>query len=203
RKAGDRFLVDKDDEVLLDLPYHKLESVLLFGNIQVTTQALAELLEKGVNLSLFSRQGNYRGSLAPPRGRNIELRLAQFEAHRDAARSLSLAKSVVSSKIANGLAVLSRYRDFHSGGERPGVFLSPKPMKRFFTEYERWMLARPGGDAADEKDGPAPRACFRQELKSEVEALAGALRKREAFGPFRFDSPVPSEEACNTSSVTI
>lgn len=346
RKAGDRFLVDKDDEVLLDLPYHKLESVLLFGNIQVTTQAMAELLEKGVNLSLFSRQGNYRGSLAPPRGRNIELRLAQFEAHFDAARALTLAKSVVSAKIANGLAVLARYRekngappefesgraaiqealekvdaatdiacldgvegaaarsyfsclmmfnrsemawpgrqkhpspdplnallsltytllmheltallegvgldpylgflhqvdygrpslaldlmeafrhpvadrlvltlvnrsvigaeDFHSGGERPGVFLSPRPMKRFFTEYERWMLARPGRgqdeNAAQEKDGAAPRVCFRQELKSEVEALAGALRKREAFGPFRFDSPVPSEEACNTSSVTI
>src|SRR5204863_4592466 len=74
RKAGDRLLVEKDDEVLLDLPYHKLEMVLLFGNIQVTTQAMAELLEKGVGLSLFSRQGTYRGSLAPPRGKNIELR---------------------------------------------------------------------------------------------------------------------------------
>jgi hypothetical protein len=29
--------VEKDDEVVLDLPYHKLENVLLFGNIQVTT----------------------------------------------------------------------------------------------------------------------------------------------------------------------
>ena len=29
------------DLLLLDLPYHKLETVLLFGNIQVTTQAMA------------------------------------------------------------------------------------------------------------------------------------------------------------------
>src|SRR5205807_9002121 len=83
RKAGDRFLVEKDDEVLLDLPYHKLETVMLFGNVQVTTQALAELLEKGVNLSLFSRQGHYRGSLAPPRGHHVEIRVAQFEWYRD------------------------------------------------------------------------------------------------------------------------
>ena len=110
RKAGDRFLVEKEDEVLLDLPYHKLENVLLFGNIQVTTQALAELLEKGVNMSLFSRQGQYRGSLAPPRGKNIELRLAQFDCYRDAARTLSMARAVVGAKIANGLAVLARYR---------------------------------------------------------------------------------------------
>lgn len=111
RKAGDRFLVDKDDEVLLDLPYHKLETVLLFGNIQVTTQALAELLEKGVNLSLFSRQGQYRGSLAPPRGRNVELRLAQFDWYRDGPRSLTAARAFVKAKIANGAAVLARYRE--------------------------------------------------------------------------------------------
>jgi CRISPR-associated protein Cas1 len=111
RKAGDRFLVDKDDEVLLDLPYHKLENVLLFGNVQVTTQALAELLEKGVNLSLFSRQGHYRGSLAPPRGHNIELRIKQFETCRDAARALGVARAIVEAKVANGLAVLAHYRE--------------------------------------------------------------------------------------------
>jgi len=111
RKAGDRFLVDKDDEVLLDLPYHKLENVLLFGNVQVTTQALAELLEKGVNLSLFSRQGHYRGSLAPPRGHNIELRVKQFEACRDAARALAMARAIVEAKVSNALAVLAHYRE--------------------------------------------------------------------------------------------
>jgi len=111
RKAGDRFLVEKDDEVLLDLPYHKLENVLLFGNVQVTTQALAELLEKGVALSLFSRQGQFRGSLAPPRGHHIELRLAQFACYSDPARALDVARAIVQAKIANGLAVLAHYRE--------------------------------------------------------------------------------------------
>jgi CRISPR-associated protein Cas1 len=111
RKSGDRFLVEKDDEILLDLPYHKLESVLLFGNIQVTTQAMAELLEKGVNLSLFSRQGMYRGALEPARGKNVDLRLAQFEHHRDAQRSLATARALVAAKIRNGLSVLARYRE--------------------------------------------------------------------------------------------
>ena len=111
RKAGDRFLVEKDDEVLLDLPYHKLKAVLLFGDIQVTTQAMAELLEKGVTLSQFSRQGQYRGTLSPPRGRNIALRLAQFDCYRDRERALGMARAIVSAKIANGLEVLARYRE--------------------------------------------------------------------------------------------
>src|ERR1039458_10820853 len=71
---------------------------------------MAELLEKGVNLSLFSRQGLYRGSLTPPRGKNIDLRIAQFEAFRDHARALTIARAVVAAKIANGVAVLELYR---------------------------------------------------------------------------------------------
>ena len=106
RKAGDRLIVGEEDAVLLDLPYHKLETVLLFGSVQVTTQAMGELLEKGVGLSLFSRQGMYRGSLEPPRGKNIDLRIAQFEAFRDRGRALGIARSVVAAKIHNGGAVL-------------------------------------------------------------------------------------------------
>src|SRR5580658_8029288 len=116
RKAGDRFLVERDDEVLLDLPYHKLETVLLFGNVQVTTQAMGELLEKGVNMSLFSSHGMYRGSLTPPRGKNIDLRIAQFEAFRDHTRALAIARAIVAAKIANGAAVLDLYRRHAADG---------------------------------------------------------------------------------------
>jgi CRISPR-associated protein Cas1 len=339
RKAGDRFLVEKDDEVLLDLPYHKLETVLLFGNVQVTTQALAELLEKGVSLSLFSREGHFRGSLAPPRGHHVELRLAQFDRYRDAARAADIARAVVEAKIANGLAVLAHYReknpvsaefdagrstmetamagcaaasgvadldghegaaarayftclmefnksamkwpgrqkhpatdplnallslgytllmheltgllegagidpylgylhqpdrgrpslaldlmepfrhpavdrlvlnlvnremvqerDFHTAGDRPGVFLAPQPMKKFFAEYEHWMLERP-------QEGE-PR--WRELLKTEVEKLAAALGRGTAFVPYRWRAEGPAEKdegkgnvPCNTSSVTI
>ena len=90
--------------------------MLLFGNIQVTTQAMAELLEKGVNLSLFSRQGMYRGSLAPPRGKNIDLRIAQFETFRDHAKALANARATVAAKIANGLSVIDLFRRHQDPG---------------------------------------------------------------------------------------
>jgi CRISPR-associated protein Cas1 len=77
---------------------------------------MAELLEKGVHLSLFSRQGTFRGSLVPPRGKNVPLRLAQFETHSDAIRSLLIGRAVVTAKIANALAVLNRYREKNEGG---------------------------------------------------------------------------------------
>jgi CRISPR-associated protein Cas1 len=118
RKAGDRILVEKEDRVLIDLPYHKLENVIIFGNVQVTTQAMGELLEKGVRLSLFSYNARFRGSLIPPRGSNVLGRSAQFEAARALETSLPLAKAVVQAKIANGLGVLRRYRERNDA--RPG-----------------------------------------------------------------------------------
>jgi CRISPR-associated protein Cas1 len=87
--------------------------------------------------------------------------------------------------------------DFRSAGERAGTFLTPAAMKRFFAEYERWMLDRGAGDG-----GAGSRRNFRERLKEDVEGLAAALRTGQAFTPYRFDVPEGGSE-CNTSSVTI
>jgi len=34
RKTGDRLIVEKDDEVLLDVQCHKIDAGLIFGNVQ-------------------------------------------------------------------------------------------------------------------------------------------------------------------------
>jgi CRISPR-associated protein Cas1 len=334
RKAGDRLLVEKDDEVLLDLPYHKLETVLLFGNVQVTTQAMGELLEKGVNMSLFSSHGMYRGALTPPRGKNIDLRIAQFQAFRDADRALSIARATVQAKIANGVAVLDLYRrhgevsedferrkaalaesaataglvrdiaaldgtegaaareyfslvmqfnksemawtgrakhpapdplnallsltytllmnevaallegagldpflgflhqvdygrpslaldvvepfrhavadrfvltmvntrvldetDFQPGGPGHGLFLAPKPMKRYFAEYERWMLTKPEGKAG------LGQTSFRECVRHDVEKLCAALRDGSEFRPWRFRGEGEASTDSNAEAV--
>jgi CRISPR-associated protein Cas1 len=111
RKIGDRFVVEKEETILLDVPYHKLEAVLIFGNIQITTQAMAELLDAGIPVSLLSRQGVLRGSLQPPQRKNVPLRLAQFELHRDPERSMVFARLTVSAKLANAAAVLAAFGD--------------------------------------------------------------------------------------------
>jgi len=94
--------------------------------------------------------------------------------------------------------------DFSGGGQGQGVFLAAKPMKRYFEEYERWMLAKGEGGA---ETGPG----FREAIRSEVEKLCGALRRSEPFVPWRFRAEpdgadaakaAGEEGACNTSSVT-
>ena len=38
RKTGDRLIVQKDDEILLDVQCHKIDAVLIFGNFLTTTR---------------------------------------------------------------------------------------------------------------------------------------------------------------------
>ncbi len=111
RKSGDRFLVEADGEIVVDTPYHRLEHILIFGNVQITSQAMAEALDHNIALSLFSRQGRFRGSLTPPAGQNVVLRLKQYAMHQDPAASLAAARECIRWKIENALTILERYEE--------------------------------------------------------------------------------------------
>ena len=118
RRSGERFLVECDQHIVLDCPLHRLESILLFGNVQITSQAVSEALDHGIGVSFFSRRGRFRGALSPGFGRNVDLRLAQYHLYQDRPAALGWAKFTVRHKIANGLAVLDRYRDRGRDGPR-------------------------------------------------------------------------------------
>lgn len=108
-KTGDRVVVvSEEGKELLETECRHLESVLLFGNVQVTTQALAEMLEHGIELALLSYSGRLRGQLTPPRPRNIDLRLRQYRlaTSDDTGLALSIACQIVAEKIRGGAAVL-------------------------------------------------------------------------------------------------
>lgn len=53
RKTSDRLVVEKDGTVLMEIPCLKLDTVLVYGNVQVTAQALAEMLDHGIELADF------------------------------------------------------------------------------------------------------------------------------------------------------
>lgn len=110
KKTGERVYVEADDKVLLDVPCRKLDAILVFGNVQITTQALSELLEQGIELALLTRHGRLKGQLTPVKARNVELRFRQYQLANDAAYRLETARSVVQAKVASALGVLQRAR---------------------------------------------------------------------------------------------
>lgn len=113
RKTGDRLIVEKDDQVLLDVHCHKIDTVLIFGNIQVTTPAIHELFEHGIELAMLTRRGRLIGQITSPTPKNITLRLAQYDHFRDSSFILSFSKTIVCGKIQNAISLLRRYAYSH------------------------------------------------------------------------------------------
>lgn len=106
RKTGDRLIVQKDEETLLDVQCHKIDAVLIFGNVQFTTQAVHELFEHGIEMAILTRTGKLVGQITSPTTKNIALRLQQFKKYWDNDFRLSLSKGIVAGKIKNSLNVI-------------------------------------------------------------------------------------------------
>lgn len=64
-KRGERLLVESpEDEVVEELEARRLEGIAMLNSVQVTTQALTELLEHGVELAILTQSGKAAGAIA-------------------------------------------------------------------------------------------------------------------------------------------
>lgn len=112
-KTSKRLVIEKDGQTLLEIPEFKVERVLIFGNVQITTQAMAFLLDNGIEVSFLSLYGKYRGRLSPVESKNAQLRIRQYQKHLDNEFKVSLAKAIVHAKLHNGRELLMRYARNH------------------------------------------------------------------------------------------
>ena len=113
RKTGDRLIVQKGEEILLDVQCHKIDAVLIFGNVQFTTQAVHELFQHGIEMAILTRTGKLIGQITSPSTKNITLRLQQFKKYWDNDFKLILSKAIVAGKIKNGLRVIQLFSYNH------------------------------------------------------------------------------------------
>ena len=100
-KSGDELTVKSRQATLQKVKLIDTSQVSLFGNVQVTAQALRELAAAGIPLCHFSYGGWFNAMTVGMIHKNVELRIAQFAAAADAGRSLALARQFVLGKIKN------------------------------------------------------------------------------------------------------
>lgn len=93
-----RFVVEKEGRVLSSLPAVHVEQVLVFGNISLTTPAIAHLLDQGIDTVFLSQDGRYRGRLVGLEGGQGQLRLHQYRRALDTAWALEVSRAIVQAK---------------------------------------------------------------------------------------------------------
>lgn len=118
RRRAERLIVSKKGQILDEFPFAKVEEVALYGNVQVTAQAMATLLERGVRVIFLSIYGKIRGVVSEG-SKQAKLRKEQYQVMSNEAINLRLAKAIVEGKIHNQRVLLQRQMKNLSGS--PGI----------------------------------------------------------------------------------
>lgn len=105
---SERLIVKERDQELDAVRLGDVSHLALFGNIQLSTQAVQRLCELEVPITYFSMGGWFYGLTHGHGLKNIFTRVAQFRRADDPAGSLALAARFVHGKIRNGRTLLMR-----------------------------------------------------------------------------------------------
>jgi len=119
-----RSLVKKDGETLVvhipenaergtvkrkvRVPLIKVTQVVVYGDVTLTSPAMAALLEQHADICFCSHYGRFQGRLSPPLSKNCLIRLEQHRAHNEPQRAFALAQAFVRGKLANMRTTLLR-----------------------------------------------------------------------------------------------
>lgn len=94
-----RVYAEKEGKELCELQTRSIDAVVIMGNAQVTTQALALFASEGITVTYLCLSGNIKGQFLPIAQKNIDLRYLQYKAVEDEDLSFSVAKKLIINKI--------------------------------------------------------------------------------------------------------
>ena len=113
-KSGDQLEVKKKGQVLQRVRLMEVSHLSLFGNVQVTAQALRELCDRNVPVCHFTYGGGgwFNGITTGMSHKNVELRSRQYLGAMATETALSISRQIVFGKIKNCRTLLRRnHRD--------------------------------------------------------------------------------------------
>src|SRR5215813_5186213 len=163
---GEVLEIREKGKVVREARLMEISQLSLFGNVQLTAQALRELATREVPIVHLSYGGWLNAVTTPPPHKNIELRRRQFAAAAAPAVCIRLARAFVAGKIRNTRTLLRRNaRDLPEGvlyqlaimRRRAGNAESLEQLlgiegtaaREYFTHFAR--MFKPG----DDEDAPA------------------------------------------------
>jgi CRISPR-associated protein Cas1 len=107
-KRGELFEVRKKGQKVAEARIFETPQVSIFGNVEISTPALREMLFRGIPVCYFSTGGWFYGMAHGLGHKNIELRQRQYAAAQDPHLALGLANAFIAAKITNCRTLLKR-----------------------------------------------------------------------------------------------
>ena len=97
---SNRIKVSYRDGMIKSLPIESVESIILLGKSQITTQCMEICLRKGIPISFFSKGGSYFGRLMSTGHVKASLQRKQASLY-DTPFALALSRQILEAKVQN------------------------------------------------------------------------------------------------------
>lgn len=101
-------VTDRDGRLLKDVPLANLQSLSLLGSVQITTQAVHALADRGIPIAYLSGAGRLVAMLDPLDSVSADIRRAQVRRLDTDEARLELSRALMSAKIMNQRTLLMR-----------------------------------------------------------------------------------------------
>jgi len=105
--SGDSIVVKPREGPDVKHPARGIDTLLLHGFTQISTQAIRKCVEYGIGVHWLSVSGNHTASLVPTAGQ-VQRRIRQYQALTDAGTCLRLAKQLAAAKVEGQYRYLMR-----------------------------------------------------------------------------------------------
>ena len=105
---GENVVVQSDGNTLGRLPLHMIDGIMAFGYVGASPALMGKCAEMNKSLVFLKPSGRFLAKVTGKSYGNILLRREQYRVCDDPERSLAIAKNIISAKLANCGAVLSR-----------------------------------------------------------------------------------------------
>jgi CRISPR-associated protein Cas1 len=109
-REGRHLIVRKGNDIYNTLFTYKLDQILLFGNIEITHNALVQIMRNNIDTVFLTQNGRYLGRLSSPESKNVFLHKKQYSLLDDDAFGLKMTKAIVGGKLSNMATLLMRIK---------------------------------------------------------------------------------------------
>jgi CRISP-associated protein Cas1 len=119
-REGETVDVRVERETKLRVPIHTLSGIVCFGQVSASPPLMGLCGERKVLLSFFTEYGEFLARVQGPVSGNVLLRRRQYRWADDGERATTIARAMVTGKIANCRAVLMRAAREHEDESAAG-----------------------------------------------------------------------------------
>lgn len=106
-----QLIVSDEGGVISRHPICATELIQIYGNPQITTQAVKECLKEGIRINYYNVYGKYLGRVEPGYPKNTQRRLAQYRVYLTPELRLAWSKEIIRAKIQSEKVELRRLHE--------------------------------------------------------------------------------------------